>query len=133
GRQHAKGVEMVLADPSRVHAELVGVQGLLRDVGDELVRRPCVVLVVIVAQGEVAEFHNTPPFGSPGRGPVWYLAIIDAFATVVNAIMGMAGSSNYAPTGAPIQAGAPLTSRRPAHKSVGFKSTTLQFAGISNS
>ena len=54
---------MVLPDPRRVHAELVGVQRLLRDVGDELVRRPRVVLVVIVAQGEVAEVHNTPPFG----------------------------------------------------------------------
>src|SRR5215510_988470 len=92
---------MVLADPSRVHAELVGVQGLLRDVADELVRRPCVVFVVIVAQGEVAEFHNTPPFGSPGHGPVLVSGIIDAFATVVNAIMGMVRFGHYAPTRAP--------------------------------
>jgi hypothetical protein len=49
---------------SPIHAELVGVQRLLGDVGDELVRRPRVVLVVIVAQGEVAEVHNTPPFDS---------------------------------------------------------------------
>ena len=48
---------------------------LLGDVGDELVRPPRVVLVVIVAQGEVAEVHNTPPFDllrpfrSLGRSP----------------------------------------------------------------
>ena len=32
-----------------------------RDVGDELVRRPRVVLVVIVAQREIAEVHAAPP------------------------------------------------------------------------
>lgn len=33
------------------------------------------------------------------------------------------------PTARPSQPGSPLTSRRLAHKSVGFKSTTLEFAG----
>src|SRR5262249_24763026 len=89
-RPQAQGVEMVLADPSRVHAEPVGVQGFLGDVGDELVRRPGVVLVVIVAQGEVAEFHNTPPLPCCVPLARWAAAltwrcIIDAFAIVVNA------------------------------------------------
>src|ERR1700716_26719 len=56
---------MMLADPGRIHAEPIGVQRLFGDVGDELVRRPRVVLVVIVAQGEVAEFHDVPPGSSP--------------------------------------------------------------------
>ena len=59
--QHAQRVEMVLADPRRVHAELVGIERLLRDVGNELVRRPRVVLVVIVAEGKIAKFHSAPP------------------------------------------------------------------------
>ena len=62
--------DMVLADPGRVHTELIGMERFLGDVGDELVRRPCVVLVVIVAQGEIAEFHSAPPVGSLGRGPI---------------------------------------------------------------
>ena len=49
---------MMLADPGRVHAELVGVERLGGDVGDELVGVARVVLVVIVAQREVAEFHG---------------------------------------------------------------------------
>ena len=59
--QHAQRVEMMLADPGRVHADLVGIERLSRDVGDELVRRPWVVLVVIVAQREIAEVHAAPP------------------------------------------------------------------------
>ena len=45
-------------------AESIGMQRFFRDVGDELVRCPRVVLVVIVAQGEVAKFHNTPPMST---------------------------------------------------------------------
>ena len=59
--EHAQRVEVMLADPGRVHADLVGIQRLSRDVGDELVRRPRVVLVVIVAQREIAEVHAAPP------------------------------------------------------------------------
>ena len=36
-RQDAERIEMMLADPGRMHAELVGVQRLGGDVGDELV------------------------------------------------------------------------------------------------
>ena len=48
---------MMLADPGRVHAELVGVERLGGDVGDELVGVARIVLVVIVAEREIAEFH----------------------------------------------------------------------------
>ena len=57
GGEHAERVEMVLADPGRVHAELVGVERLGGDVGDELVGVARIVFVVIVAEREVAEFH----------------------------------------------------------------------------
>ena len=61
---------MVLADPGRVHAELVGVQRLGGDVRHEGVRVARIVLVVIVAEGEVAEFHVRllpwPPLGRLG-------------------------------------------------------------------
>ena len=50
---------MMLADPGRMHADLVGVKRLGGDVGDELVRGAGVVLVVIIAEREVAEFHRT--------------------------------------------------------------------------
>src|SRR5262245_5012987 len=77
---------MVLADPGRMHAEPVGVQRLLGDLGDELVRRPRVVLVVIVAEGEVAEVHVAPPLSPSCRRFSFLLpGIISAFATVVNA------------------------------------------------
>src|SRR5258705_8013979 len=76
---------MMLADPGRMHAEPIGVQCFFRYVGDELVRRPRVVLVVIVAQGEVAEFHHTPPMVHQALRPVLVAGSIDAFATVVNA------------------------------------------------
>ena len=48
---------MMLADPGRMHAELVGIERFGGDVGDELVGVAGVVLVVIVAEREVAEFH----------------------------------------------------------------------------
>src|SRR6266436_4877127 len=48
----------MFADPSRMHAELIGVDRLGSDVGNELVRIARVILVVIVAQREVAKFHD---------------------------------------------------------------------------
>jgi hypothetical protein len=90
---------------------------------------------VIVAQGEVAEFHNTPPLACLGlllgRSPAF--VSIDAIAIVVNAIICRFVEVIMRPTARPSQPGSPLTSPRPAHKSVGFKSSTLEFAGISNS
>src|SRR6185437_1002764 len=58
---HAERVEMVLADPGRMHAELVGIERFRRDIGDELVGGAGIVVVVIVAQREVAEFHDALP------------------------------------------------------------------------
>jgi len=60
-RQHAERVEMMLADPGRVHAELFGMERFGADVGDELVRGAGVFFVVIVAQREIAEFHGRLP------------------------------------------------------------------------
>ncbi len=60
-RQHAKRAEMMLADPGRVHPQLLGIQRLVDDVRDQLVRRARIVGVVVVAQGEVAEFHEAIP------------------------------------------------------------------------
>jgi hypothetical protein len=47
---------------------------------------------VIVAQGEVAELHSAPPMVSRRLKSVLVAAIIDAFATVVNATHTAAGS-----------------------------------------
>ena len=60
-RQHAERIEMVFADPGRVHADLFGIKRLGGDVGDELVRGAPIILVVIVAEREVAEVHARSP------------------------------------------------------------------------
>src|SRR5262245_34965799 len=55
--------EMVLADPCRMHPELLGVERFVDDVGDEGVGRALVVAIIVIAQREVAEFHSrTGPF-----------------------------------------------------------------------
>ena len=59
--QHAERIEVVLADPGGVHAELVGIERLGGNVGDELVRGAGVIVVVIVAQREIAEVHDVLP------------------------------------------------------------------------
>jgi len=41
-----------------VHPQVFGIEHLIDDVRDELVGRPRVISVVIVAQGEIAEFHG---------------------------------------------------------------------------
>ena len=62
--QDAERVEMMLADPGRMHAELFGIERLVGDVLDEGVGGTGVVLVVIVAEREVAEFHGLLPRGA---------------------------------------------------------------------
>src|SRR5579872_3652125 len=52
---------MVLADPGRMHAELLGIERLRGDVGDELVRGAGIVLIMIVAQREITELHLVLP------------------------------------------------------------------------
>ena len=56
----AEQVEMVLADPGRVQADLLRPQGLGEDVLDELLRRPRIARIAIVAQREVSELHGVP-------------------------------------------------------------------------
>src|SRR5262249_54970827 len=89
-RQHAERVEMMFADPGRMHADLLGVQRLGGDVGDEMVRGACVVFVVIVAQREIAEIHRYLPYLSLPKPRAWlpYFAfmIVD-ITSVVNAII----------------------------------------------
>ena len=70
--QHAERAEMMLADPRRVHPQLFGIQRLVDDVRDELVGRARVVVVVVVAQREVAEFHGDFLGGSSE----WLAAVI---------------------------------------------------------
>src|SRR5262249_47100443 len=68
GGKEARGLEVMLADPRRMHGELLGVDRLGGDVGGYLVRSPAVVVVVIVAQREVAEVHLLlPSAGIGGR------------------------------------------------------------------
>ena len=47
----------MLADPRRMEAHLFGVNRLVEDVGDERVRVALVVVVVVVAERKIAEFH----------------------------------------------------------------------------
>src|SRR5579862_8205115 len=57
---------MMLADPRRIEAELVGIKRLVEDVGDKAVRIAPVVGVVVVAQREITELHRrSPDLGSP--------------------------------------------------------------------
>src|SRR5207342_122927 len=55
--QDSERIEMMLADPSRMHADLLSIKRLGRDVGDKLVRLAGIVRVVIVAQSKIAKLH----------------------------------------------------------------------------
>jgi hypothetical protein len=55
--EHAQGREMVLADPNGIEAHLFGVNRLGEDVRDERVRVALVVVIVVIAQCKIAEFH----------------------------------------------------------------------------
>jgi len=48
---------MMLANPGGMETHLLSVNRLVDDVGDEVVRRPNVVVVVVVAQREIAELR----------------------------------------------------------------------------
>ncbi len=56
-RQDAQRAEMMLADPRRMQPDLLGVQRLVENVGDQLVGAAPVVDIVVVAQREIAELH----------------------------------------------------------------------------
>ena len=55
--EHAKRAEMMLANPGGMETHLLSINRLVNDVGDEGVGGSDVVVVVVVAQGEIAEFH----------------------------------------------------------------------------
>jgi hypothetical protein len=57
GQENAERAEMMLADPGRVQPDLLGINRFVENIGDKGVRVPAVVVVVIVAQREIAEFH----------------------------------------------------------------------------
>ena len=92
--EHAERVEVMLADPGRVHAELVGIERLVGNVGDELVGVARVVFVVVIAEREIAEVHALLPCW-PSSLPCrhsrvsWNALSVDGtivdIATVVNA------------------------------------------------
>ena len=48
----------MFTDPGGVHAQSVGLDRFVDNVGDELVRRSEIVPIAVVAEGEVAEFHG---------------------------------------------------------------------------
>src|SRR5260370_923942 len=56
-REHAETAEVMLADPGGIQPYLFGVDRLVEDVGDDLIGAAPIILVVVVAQREVAEFH----------------------------------------------------------------------------
>ena len=92
---------MVLADPGRMHADLLGVERFRGDVLDELVGRALVVLIVIVAQGEISEIHFLPPSAerfSAGLVPFSEATILDN-ATIVNIIILDGGKTSGTATG----------------------------------
>src|SRR5256885_15780223 len=69
-----------------MHAEPVGIERFRRDVGDELVRPTGVIVVVVVAQCEVAELHDVPLSRNACCGPQRG-GIINVLAIIANAIV----------------------------------------------
>ena len=56
-REHAETAEVMLADPGGIQSYLFGVDRLVEDVGDDLIGAAPIILIVVVAQCEVAELH----------------------------------------------------------------------------
>ena len=68
---------MMFTDPSGMEADLIGIDRLVKDVGNELVGIPMVVLVVVVAEREIAEMHSghyTERRVGLGRTTMWNLS-----------------------------------------------------------
>src|SRR5690242_19319274 len=59
--KNAERRKMMFADPRRMQPDVLGIDGLVEDVGDELIGAAPVVDVVIVAQREIAEFYQFSP------------------------------------------------------------------------
>jgi hypothetical protein len=60
--EHAQRREMMLADPCRIEPDLFGINCLVEDVGDEPVRVARIVVVVVVAEREIAKVHISLPY-----------------------------------------------------------------------
>jgi hypothetical protein len=59
---------MMLADPRGMKADLLGIDRLVENIGDELVSAPFIVVIMVVAQREIAELHLLLP-GRPKKRP----------------------------------------------------------------
>src|SRR5690349_17851113 len=59
---------MMLTDPRRIEPDLLGIDGLVENVGDKGIGIPRVVVVMVVAQREVSEFHLLKPPGAVVSG-----------------------------------------------------------------
>ena len=100
GGENPERVEMVLADPGRMHADLLGVERFRGDVLDELVSRALVVLIVIIAQGEISKIHFRLLLAER-LSAAWSLLVNDRLdnATIVNIIILDGGKTSGTATG----------------------------------
>src|SRR5262245_52855131 len=85
---------MVLADPDGMHAKLVGVECLGSDVGDELIWRAGIVLVMIVAECKVAEVHRKRVLPVALRDTLHPLEILEARGNVAGYVLSQGGHAD---------------------------------------
>src|SRR5262245_59161223 len=86
--QHAQRIEVMLTDPGRMHAKLLGVECLGSDVGDELIRGAGIVFIVVVTEREIPEVHGPSSWLATG-GTSDIATVADAIdnATVAGALI----------------------------------------------
>jgi hypothetical protein len=70
--QYAERAEVMLTDPSGMKPDLLGVDRLVEDIGHELVGPSPVVVVMVVAEGEITEFHLHLPKPTATCNHKWY-------------------------------------------------------------
>jgi hypothetical protein len=66
-REHAETAEVMLADPGGIQPNLFGVDRLVEDIGDDLIGAAPIILIVVVAQCEITEFHYWVPLSVNSR------------------------------------------------------------------
>jgi hypothetical protein len=79
--QDAERIEMMLADPGRMHAKLIGVECLRSNVRNKGVGVTRIIFVVVIAEREVAELHDGLPRKSSSIYPnLWKVekSLVDA-------------------------------------------------------
>src|ERR1700704_373883 len=59
--EDAERRKVVLADPCRMEPDLLGIDCLVEDVGDQLIGAAPVVDIMVVAQCEIPELHHLSP------------------------------------------------------------------------